>query len=46
MRALLHRLVPVFLIEAATAAAFLFVLAIVTEPLWQPVLSSVLRGTP
>jgi hypothetical protein len=46
MKALLHRFVPVFLTEAATVAAFLFVLAIVTEPLWQPVLSSILRGTP
>ena len=44
MRMLLFRMASWPVPEAATAAALLFVLAIVTEPLWQVILPSFGHG--
>lgn len=44
MTALLSRLAWLVVPEAATVAALLFALALVTEPLWQPLLSLLLGG--
>lgn len=46
MTMLLSRLASLIFPEAAMMTAFVFVLAVVTEPLWQPVLLLVAGGGP
>jgi hypothetical protein len=46
MRMLLFRMASWPVPEAATAAALLFVLAIVAEPLWQVILAALRHGGP
>lgn len=44
MITLVSRVASLILWEAATVAAFLFVLAVVTEPLWQALMWFVVGG--